>query len=122
MVLVTGTWNKRALAEFIFFSIYKNIFFVFVQVIFSLIDSDFLGEKLVYSNKNNQMFNVLYTSLPSMATGLFYAFYSAEDIIRSPSIYQVRLPSMHHLYFQYYQYYLQYHYHWHQVHHFVSLI
>ena len=86
LVLVNGTINKRALTEAIYYDLYRNFLLVIVQLFFAVYWN---GQDVKVFTERNSTFYVAYTVLPTLATGIFFKAFTAEEIKANPEIYNV---------------------------------
>ncbi|KAF6171849.1 hypothetical protein GIB67_007370 [Kingdonia uniflora] len=86
LLLVHGHWCYKRISKMILYFVYKNIAFGLTLFYYELYTS-FSGE-LMYDDWYMVLFNVMLTSLPVIALGVFEQDVSADVCLKFPALYQ----------------------------------
>ncbi|XP_043717420.1 putative phospholipid-transporting ATPase 9 [Telopea speciosissima] len=86
LLLVHGHWCYRRISSMICYFFYKNIMFGFTLFLFEAYAS--FSAQAAYNDWNMSLYNVLFTSLPVIALGVFDQDVSARFCLQFPLLYQ----------------------------------
>lgn len=92
LLLVHGAWSYHRVSKTILYSFYKNVAVFMTQFWYSF-QNAFSGE-VIYESWTLSFYNVLFTSLPPFAIGIFDQFVSARLLDRYPQLYQLSQKNM----------------------------
>ena len=87
LLLVHGRWNYRRICSVILYSFYKTITFVFTLFIYGFFNGN--SGTTLYETWLSSSYNVLWTSLPVLAMGIFDQDVREETALAHPSVYRV---------------------------------
>ncbi|XP_040565458.1 phospholipid-transporting ATPase IB isoform X2 [Lepeophtheirus salmonis] len=85
LLLVHGAWNYTRISKVILYSFYKNICLYIIELWFA-IDSYWSGQVL-FERWTIGLYNILFTSAPPIAMGLFDQYFSARTRLAHPELY-----------------------------------
>jgi len=86
LLFVHGAWNYSRISKVILYSFYKNITLYIVELWFAIYN--YWSGQVIYERWTIGMYNILFTSLPPIALGLFDRTCTAETREKFPSLYQ----------------------------------
>lgn len=85
LLLVHGRWSYWRMAKFLNYFFYKNFAFTLVQFWYNLFTG--YSAQTLYNDWFLSLYNVCFTSLPVLATGIFDQDVSDEKCLQSPKLY-----------------------------------
>merc|ERR1711936_553806 len=85
LLFVHGAWNYSRISKVILYSFYKNITLYIIELWFAIYN--YWSGQVIYERWTIGMYNILFTSLPPIALGLFDRTCTAETREKFPSLY-----------------------------------
>ena len=85
LLFVHGAWNYSRISKVILYSFYKNITLYIIELWFAIYNC--CGGQVIYERWTIGMYNLLFTSAPPVALGLFDRTCSAKVREKYPSLY-----------------------------------
>jgi phospholipid-translocating P-type ATPase (flippase) len=85
LILVHGQWNYRRVSMLILYFFYKCLSFSFCMWLFCL-SNGFSGQK-IFDDAYQTLYNVIFTSTPIMAYGIFERSLDAHLLLKHPRLY-----------------------------------
>merc|ERR1719481_1581108 len=86
LLFVHGAWNYSRISKVVLYSFYKNITLYIIELWFAIY-SYWTGQ-VIYERWTIGMFNILFTSLPPLALGIFDKTCSAKKREEHPTLYK----------------------------------
>ena len=86
LLFVHGAWNYSRISKVILYSFYKNITLYIIELWFAIYN--YWSGQVIYERWTIGMYNILFTSLPPIALGLFDRTCTAETREKFPSLYK----------------------------------
>jgi len=86
LLFVHGAWNYSRISKVILYSFYKNITLYIIELWFAIYS--YWSGQVIYERWTIGMFNILFTSLPPLALGIFDKTCSAETRESFPALYK----------------------------------
>ncbi|XP_020607976.1 phospholipid-transporting ATPase IB-like isoform X2 [Orbicella faveolata] len=86
LLFVHGAWSYQRLAKLILYSFYKNVCLYVIELWFAL-DNGFSGQ-ILFDKWCIGIYNVVFTSVPPLAIGLFDRTVTSESMLKYPKLYK----------------------------------
>lgn len=86
LLFVHGAWSYQRLAKLILYSFYKNVCLYVIELWFAL-DNGFSGQ-ILFDKWCIGIYNVVFTSVPPLAIGLFDRTVSSDSMLKYPKLYK----------------------------------
>ena len=86
LLFVHGAWNYSRISKVVLYSFYKNITLYIIELWFAIYS--YWSGQVIYERWTIGMFNILFTSLPPLALGIFDKNCSAETRESNPALYK----------------------------------
>ena len=86
LLFVHGAWNYSRISKVVLYSFYKNITLYIIELWFAIYS--YWSGQVIYERWTIGMFNILFTSLPPLALGIFDKTCSAETRESNPALYK----------------------------------
>merc|ERR1719470_652507 len=86
LLFVHGAWNYSRISKVVLYSFYKNITLYIIELWFAIYS--YWSGQVIYERWTIGMFNILFTSLPPLALGIFDQTCSAETRESNPALYK----------------------------------
>ncbi|XP_031569883.1 phospholipid-transporting ATPase IA-like isoform X2 [Actinia tenebrosa] len=86
LLFVHGAWSYQRLSKLILYSFYKNVCLYVIELWFAL-ENGFSGQ-ILFDKWCIGIYNVLFTSVPPLAIGLFDRTVSSESMLKYPKLYK----------------------------------
>eukprot|EP00092_Neocalanus_flemingeri_P037876 GFUD01041229.1.p1 GENE.GFUD01041229.1~~GFUD01041229.1.p1 ORF type:complete len:1159 (-),score=232.94 GFUD01041229.1:205-3681(-) len=86
LLFVHGAWNYSRISKVILYSFYKNITLYIIELWFAIYS--YWSGQVIYERWTIGMFNIMFTSLPPLALGIFDKTCSAETRESNPALYK----------------------------------
>ncbi|XP_068656331.1 probable phospholipid-transporting ATPase 4 [Aristolochia californica] len=93
LLIVHGHWCYKRISKMILYFVYKNIAFGLTLFYYGLYTS--FSEQLLYDDWYMSLFNVVLTSLPVIALGVFEQDLSSDLCLQFPALYQQGQKNVH---------------------------
>ncbi|XP_004680378.1 PREDICTED: phospholipid-transporting ATPase IB-like [Condylura cristata] len=87
LLLVHGVWNYFRVTKCILYCFYKNIVLFLIELWFAFVNA-FSGQ-IVFERWCISLYNVIFTSLPSITLGIFDKCCSQESLFKYPQLYTI---------------------------------
>eukprot|EP00096_Caligus_rogercresseyi_P008494 TRINITY_DN273_c0_g1_i2.p1 TRINITY_DN273_c0_g1~~TRINITY_DN273_c0_g1_i2.p1 ORF type:complete len:807 (-),score=211.18 TRINITY_DN273_c0_g1_i2:567-2987(-) len=85
LILVHGAWNYNRISKVILYSFYKNICLYIIELWFAI--QSYWSGQVLFERWTIGLYNILFTSAPPIAMGLFNQHYSASQRLNNPELY-----------------------------------
>jgi len=86
LLFVHGAWNYSRISKVVLYSFYKNITLYIIELWFAIYS--YWSGQVIYERWTIGMFNILFTSLPPLALGIFDKTCSAKKREEHPTLYK----------------------------------
>ncbi|KXJ22396.1 phospholipid-transporting ATPase IA [Exaiptasia diaphana] len=86
LLFVHGAWSYQRLAKLILYSFYKNVCLYVIELWFAL-ENGFSGQ-ILFDKWCIGIYNVIFTSVPPLAIGLFDRTVSSDSMLQYPKLYK----------------------------------
>jgi len=86
LLFVHGAWNYSRISKVVLYSFYKNITLYVIELWFAIYS--YWSGQVIYERWTIGMFNILFTSLPPLALGIFDKTCSSETRESHPTLYK----------------------------------
>ncbi|KAK3699934.1 hypothetical protein QZH41_016596 [Actinostola sp. cb2023] len=86
LLFVHGAWSYQRLAKLILYSFYKNVCLYVIELWFAL-QNGFSGQ-ILFDKWCIGIYNVIFTSVPPLAIGLFDRTVSSDSMLQYPKLYK----------------------------------
>ncbi|KAJ7357638.1 Phospholipid-transporting ATPase IA [Desmophyllum pertusum] len=86
LLFVHGAWSYQRLAKLILYSFYKNVCLYVIELWFAL-DNGFSGQ-ILFDKWCIGIYNVVFTSVPPLAIGLFDRTVTSASMLKYPKLYK----------------------------------
>ncbi|XP_032231937.1 phospholipid-transporting ATPase IA isoform X2 [Nematostella vectensis] len=86
LLFVHGAWSYQRLAKLILYSFYKNVCLYVIELWFAM-ENGFSGQ-ILFDKWCIGIYNVIFTSVPPLAIGLFDRTVSSESMLKYPKLYK----------------------------------
>ena len=87
LLFVHGAWNYSRISKVILYSFYTNITIYIIELWFAIYS--YWSGQVIYERWTIGMFNILFTSLPPLALGIFDQTCSAAIREKTPALYRI---------------------------------